>query len=216
MDHGQYEYRTSNNGISWIKWMDKKTVCFLSNYYDPCKLTITNRTQKDGSAKTINCPIMCSDYHKNMEYVDRSDHLVSTYKIDKNSKKLWHRIFWHFVDLTIINALIIYNTKNLEHTMKSINFRLLLVDQLVGNHFLTSKDRKRQEKSPFNVNSKPQVSIVKRRSQSAHMPLVSTTLRRCALCSIKAQPSRIKFSCSGCNVPLCIKEKQNCFYNYYA
>jgi len=89
--------------------MDKKAVFFLSNY--PCELTITNRTQKDGSAKTINCPVMCSDYHKNMGYVNRYDHFVSTYKIDRKSKKWWHRIFWHFVDLTIINALIIYNTK---------------------------------------------------------------------------------------------------------
>ena len=51
MKHGEYEFKTSGTGIRWIKWMDKKSVQFLSNYHDPNKETIVQRRQKDGSLK---------------------------------------------------------------------------------------------------------------------------------------------------------------------
>lgn len=77
-NHEITQERICDDGISWIKQMDKKSVFFLSNYHDLCEVTVTNRTQKDGSAKTIKlyCPVMSSNYHKNIGYVDRSDHLV--------------------------------------------------------------------------------------------------------------------------------------------
>jgi len=64
MKPGQYDFRTFNFGIRWIKWMDKKGVCFLSNYHDPCEMTIVNRRQKDGSLLQVDCPVMSSDCNK--------------------------------------------------------------------------------------------------------------------------------------------------------
>jgi len=64
MKPGQYDFRTSNSGIRWIKWMDKKGVCFLSNYHDPCEITTVNRRQKNGSLLQVDCPVMSSDYNK--------------------------------------------------------------------------------------------------------------------------------------------------------
>ena len=128
MKRGDYEYKTSNTGIRWIKWMDKKSVLFLSNYHDPCETTMVKRRQKDGSLLNITSPVMCSDYNKYMGYVDKSDHLVSTYKIDRKSKKWWHRIFWHFVDVTIINSFIIYNKVGSKPQLTSKEFRLRLVE----------------------------------------------------------------------------------------
>lgn len=49
MNIGEYEFKTTNTGLSWVKWMDKKPVYFLSNYHDPSEVTVVNRRQKDGS-----------------------------------------------------------------------------------------------------------------------------------------------------------------------
>ncbi|XP_043470215.1 piggyBac transposable element-derived protein 4-like [Leptopilina heterotoma] len=116
MHHGQSDFRTSNTGIRWIKWMDKKAVYFLSNYHDPSEVETVQRKQKDGSLKTINCPIMVSDYNKHME-------------------------------------------KGLNPILSSKEFKLRLVDQLVGHKLQTTKGRKPQAAKVSNY--KPQVSIEK-------------------------------------------------------
>lgn len=58
MGKGEYEFRTSNTGLRWIKWMDKKAVYFLSNYHDPSEATVVHRRQKDGSLLPIACPVV--------------------------------------------------------------------------------------------------------------------------------------------------------------
>lgn len=63
---GDSEFQISNSGNRWVKWMENRAVFFLSNYHNPCELTVVNCRQKDGSLKTINCPVMCSDYNKHM------------------------------------------------------------------------------------------------------------------------------------------------------
>jgi len=68
----QYNFRTSNSGIRWIKWMDKKGVCFLTNYRDACEMTTINWRQKDGSLLQVDCPVMSSDYNKYMGFVDNA------------------------------------------------------------------------------------------------------------------------------------------------
>ncbi|XP_058793962.1 piggyBac transposable element-derived protein 3-like [Phymastichus coffea] len=87
LEPGKFEYKCSNTGVRWIKWMDKKPVNFLSNYHNPSEVTTVMRKQKYGSSKNVSCPVMCSDYNKYMSFVDKSDQLISTYKIDRKSKK---------------------------------------------------------------------------------------------------------------------------------
>lgn len=97
MNIGEYEFKATNTGLSWVKWMDKKPVYFLSNYHNPSEVTVVNRRQKDGSLRFVNNPVMCSDYNKHMGYVDHADRLLSCYKIDRKSKKWWFRIFGIFL-----------------------------------------------------------------------------------------------------------------------
>lgn len=212
MSHGQYEYKTSNTGIRWIRWMDKKPVHFLSNYHDPCEMTTVSRRQKDGSLKCVDCPHMCRDYNEHMGYVDNADHLLSTFKIDRKSHKWWHRIFWHFIDVTVVNSFIIHKERN-GNSLTSKKFRLSLVNELVGHKLPTPKGRKRQ--STFVGPQKPQVPVEKRRSEASHMPLFTDTRKRCALCSTKTDERRTRWICKICDAPLCLSEKRNCFMEYH-
>lgn len=215
MGKGEYEFRTSNTGLRWIKWMDKKAVYFLSNYHDPSEATVVHRRQKDGSLLPIACPMVCADYNQHMGYVDYSDRLLSTYKIDRKSKKWWVRLFWYFVDLTIINSFIIYKEKNLQPSLTLKKFRLRLTEQLVGHKLSSLKGRKRVDSERDISSRKPQVNLEKRQSQSSHMPVYITSKRRCVQCSTNNNQVRCQWICKTCNVPLCLSSTKNCFLSYH-
>ncbi|XP_058789674.1 piggyBac transposable element-derived protein 3-like [Phymastichus coffea] len=87
MKMGDNQYRPSNEGIRYLKWLDKKPVHFLSNFHDPSDLSEVERRQKDGSLKTIACPQIAKDYNAHMGFVDKSDQMKSFYEITRKSRK---------------------------------------------------------------------------------------------------------------------------------
>jgi len=101
-----------------------------------------------------------------MGYVDNADRLLSMYKIDCKSKKWWLRLFWHFIDLTVVNSFIIYDKKDNEKSLTLKKFRLSFVNELVGHKIPTPKERKRQSTIVG-----PQVAVEKRRFELSHMPV---------------------------------------------
>ncbi|XP_058806429.1 piggyBac transposable element-derived protein 4-like [Phymastichus coffea] len=198
MDIGEYEFMTAKTGPTWIKWMDKKPVYFLFNFHDASEVTTINH------------------YNKDMGYLDYADRLISVYKIDRKSKKWWFRIFWHFLDLTISNAYILYREKHIKPTLNLKKFRLNLVEQMVGHKIPTAKGRKRKyDHSEDFRYQKPQVSLEKRRNQAAHMPVSIQSAKRCVYCSIRKDQRRIKWKCMTCDVPLCLLQDRNCFQNHH-
>jgi len=63
---------------------------------------------KDGSRMSISCPNPIKDYNKYMGGVDHADRLRALYNVDRKSKKWWLRIFWGLLDITFVNAYVIY------------------------------------------------------------------------------------------------------------
>ncbi|XP_018403753.1 PREDICTED: piggyBac transposable element-derived protein 4-like [Cyphomyrmex costatus] len=147
-----------------------------------------------------------------MGYVDYADRLLACYKIDRKSKKWWFRLFWNFLDLTVTNSFILYKTRDIKPMLTLKKFRLLLVDNLVGHKIPHRKGRKRQSHTSDNSeHAKPQVSVEKRYSQVAHMPVFTENSKRCAHCSTRTEQKTTKWICTTCNVPLCLLPNRNCF-----
>ncbi|XP_051168535.1 piggyBac transposable element-derived protein 4-like [Leptopilina boulardi] len=215
MVRGEMEYRTSYTGVRWLKRKDNRSVQFLSNFHDPSKPETVSRKLKDGSRILVPCSVMVSDYNQHMGYVDKADQLKSTYQISRKSKKWWPRLFWHLLDVAITNAYIIYVEKgNKNMTLKA--FRLAIVDGLVGGIQPLKKSRKNLPKvlGPH----KPQISVEKRRSGSAHLPVYNQDgkRRRCALRSNSAKERKSAWICSECKVALCLTSQKNCFQAYHS
>jgi len=118
-NRGEYESFVSDTGISATKWMDNKEVHILSNYHNPNDLSIVQRKKKDGNKIQISCPSSIADYNKNMNAVDKFDQLMSSYSLDRRSKKWWHRILFYFLDASVINAYILYKQMGKEITLKT-------------------------------------------------------------------------------------------------
>lgn len=94
MKRGDFQWYTSDSGLAAIKWKDKRSVHILSNYHDPEICNEVKRKEKDGKIIQIQCPKAVIDYNANMNYVDIFDQLLSNYKINRRSRKWWHRIFF--------------------------------------------------------------------------------------------------------------------------
>jgi len=90
-----------------IVWKDRKPVYMVSNAYTPATTSV-NRKNADGSTVQVSCPNNASYYNRYMGGVDLVDQLKGYYGIDRKSKRWWIRLFFHFVDLAVTNAYILY------------------------------------------------------------------------------------------------------------
>ncbi|CAH1970101.1 unnamed protein product [Acanthoscelides obtectus] len=130
MKRGDIEWFTSNSDLSVIKWKDKRSVFLLSNFHDPRDTLEVNRKEENGSITKVPCPKALSDYNANMNFVDKFDQNLTSYKIDRKSHKWWHRIFFFFLDAAVVNAFILYKELQLP-TLSMKDFRRSIIQGLV-------------------------------------------------------------------------------------
>lgn len=213
LKRGQYEWFSSNDGLTAVKWRDKRCVHLISNYHDPLLTTSVKRNEKDGTSTQVPCPTLLVDYNNNMNFVDVFDQYRTTYCIDRKSRKWWHRIFFFLIDASIVNAYIINKVMG-EKTLTMKDFRRQVIDGLIGNTLVRNINTTSTELSIPIKKKKPLQPNCVRLSENAHQP-VRTTRRRCAFCSTKKSDNRTNWKCSTCNVPLCLGKMKNCFQKYH-
>lgn len=213
LKRGESDWATSDTGLSVVKWKDKRSVHVLSNFHDPTQVVDVKRKEKDGSISMVPCPKMVVDYNMDMNCVDKFDQMKSTYEIDRKSHKPWHRIFWYFVDASVVNAYLIYKQLSLPKlSMK--DFRRQISRDWVAPALVSSRANKRKSSGSQTGAKKPHVSKAVRLEGSAHQPQRSTR-RRCAKCSTVKQQVRTDWMCSVCKVPLCLGKSKSCFQEYH-
>ncbi|KAL3191415.1 hypothetical protein MRX96_059796 [Rhipicephalus microplus] len=216
MKTGDTDYSVSNDKLCCLKWRDKRTVHLLSNFHDPADEVQVNRKEKDGAITKVNCPAALQEYNKNMTFVDKFDQLKGQYEVDRKSRKWWHRIFFHLLDCSVVNAFIIFREHAGSEKMTLKDFRRSLVRQMTAEALLDPTDKRKSsvgagaELKKF----KPFVDFAMRTTASNHQP-TRCSPRRCANCSTKAHPSRTIWMCQTCNVPLCLRKEKNCFSEFH-
>lgn len=119
--------------------------------------------------------------------------LKSLYEVNRKSKKWWHRILFYFVDLSLVNAFILFKKNNDSEAQLTLKeFRLAVALGLVGAEQSTvKKGRPSTEMNHF----KHTVPMEIRFDACAHMP-VHGNPRRCAFCSSRAEPHKSRWHCS--------------------
>lgn len=68
----------TDDGISYVTWMDKRIVLLASNCENPCDTDNVIRKKKNE---------LLTIYNKNMGYGDAADMLKEKHEIDRKSKK---------------------------------------------------------------------------------------------------------------------------------
>lgn len=208
-----------------VSWKDNKTVIMLSTFAGTNPVREVKRfDRKEKCHKKVTCPYVITTYNKHMGGVDLLDSLIGRYKIGMRSKKWYFRIFYHLVDLAVINSWLLSKRVNEQIgstgvEMKLSQFRLDLAESLCSYGPSNSTKRGRppngeKEPPPKKVKSistrNPPVTV--RCDKIDHWPEHIENKQRCKMSSCKGF-TRIK--CTKCDVPLCLNKNNNCFQNYH-
>lgn len=120
--------------VSAITWYDNKPVNMLSTYVGSKPTTRKRRyCKKDKRYIEINCPQAIEVYNKHMGGVDLLDSMLGLYRIHLRSKKWYKRIFFHMLDMCIVNAWLLCRRKHKNEYMS-----LFIFKQAVSEHLCKS------------------------------------------------------------------------------
>lgn len=193
LKRGESDWRVSMDGLTFVKWKDNRPVQFLSNYLNPTEIDFVPRKKKDGSVENIACPGLVKLYNTHMGYVDKADMFKSLYEVDRKSKKWWHRILFHFIDLSLVNACILYKKRTDSPTQLNLkDFRMSVALGLVGAELNVMK-KGRPTKIVHHF--KRTVPYEVRYDSCAHMPIHGKP-GRCGFCSSNAEPHKSRWHCT--------------------
>lgn len=192
--------------LTTMVWMDKKPVYVVTTAHQPNETTVRRRNP-DGTATHIKCPEAVAEYNRNMGGVDLHDQLNCYYSYDRKSKRWWLRLFFHLLDIAVVNSFILYL-----HTYKvnwhpplkfqpsnQLSFRTELIDQLV-NHFTCRKST-----GPVVT---PVVSLLPSGHSITDLRQHGVCAGRCQFCSVgkykkSGQRKETQFGCAKCKIRLC-------------
>lgn len=184
------------------RWMDEREVRMLTTMH-ASGVEIVKR--KCGEEKKK--PLSVVSYNKFMGAVDRADMIRSLTSCTRKGLKWYHKLFWHFLDLTVLNALILYK----QASGKSISmkdFRVMLIKELLEFH-------KEGLYSSCNVPIQDNVRRLTERHFYEKIPATGkkkTPTKRCHVCSPagKTEPGKsarrkeTSWQCESCKFALCI------------
>ena len=219
----------ANSGTCAIKWMDKKSVTFATNFAAVEPVDTCRRYDKKSKRHIeVQRPAVVKAYNSNMGGVDIHDMLKTLYEIDHKSKKSYMRIVYFLLSVSLVNGWLLMrrHSKKLDVSEREIpkllEFSLKVSKSLRKVNFSGYRKRGRPSSNTLNENDENVETETKRRKPTRipdelmrrdlanHFPL-HTTKGRCRFC--KVGYSRIE--CEKCKVKLCLNAKNNCFKSFH-
>ncbi|XP_067826911.1 piggyBac transposable element-derived protein 4-like isoform X1 [Heptranchias perlo] len=188
-------------------WKDKRQVALLS----------TNQNSKMiGCSGTLK-PQAVIEYNKYMGGVDISDQMRSYYPVGRPSKKWWRCVLWYLMNITIVNAWLIFKRSPHDPPLPSrydhLNFRTTLVKMLRGDY---SAGASRKGRLASSSETRYQAAFC---NPSVHnIVKVEGRKKVCRECSrnkrktVSGRSVETSFKCEFCEVPLC---RVSCFRDYH-
>ena len=119
LKRGDVRVRT-RGGLTALFWKDRRKVYMLTNMDPPP----AEGNFCDDSNRPVEPQIM-ERYNRHVGYVDNSDHKSNSYSMSLRTFKWTTKLFFHFLDLTVLNSWILLSSCGATYTHQ--DFRLLLV-----------------------------------------------------------------------------------------
>lgn len=101
---------THHNGVDFSAtvWKDNKVVTLSSTYIGAEPAGKVTRYDKKLKQKVdITCPKIVQEYNMHMGGVDLMDSFLGRYRVRVKSRKWYLRLFYHLLDLAVINSWIL-------------------------------------------------------------------------------------------------------------
>ncbi|KAL8610955.1 hypothetical protein ACOMHN_042571 [Nucella lapillus] len=101
--------KKQKGGMHVVAWCEKKRkVCVLSTANNIDNTEITRPGKRGQPAQTYPKPVAIQQYTDHFNAVDKNDQMRSYYGIANKARKFWKYIFWFIVDVSMINAFVLY------------------------------------------------------------------------------------------------------------
>lgn len=115
--------------FSATSWKDNKQVLLLSTYVgvEPAD-TITRYEKKLKANVQVSRPRVIKEYNAHMGGVDLMDCFIGRYRIRIKSRKWTTRLFYHLLNMSVINAWVLYKKLN---TMKGKLQKNIMILELI-------------------------------------------------------------------------------------
>lgn len=227
---GHHEEQVANvDGIdiSAVVWKDNKPVTLLSTYTGAMPATTISRYDKATKQRvSINCPNVIKDYNTHMGGVDLLDSFVGRYHITRKSRKWTNRLFFHLLDVTIINSWLLYK-KTLKQTrsdtrpLNLCKYRLELANSLCN---LGVQGNSTKRGCPSSSSLEAELQLKKKRGPAQTMPPKDVRQDKTDHWQKWGDRARCKYPnckgytftyCEKCQVSLCYNRDNNCFYKFH-
>ncbi|XP_028420356.1 piggyBac transposable element-derived protein 4 [Perca flavescens] len=212
---GGLERQAPRGSIRWIRegpvvfvqWKDTRDVLICSTIHAAHGEDTTQRRIKGAggqwSVQDVPIPPAMMDYNKNMCGADLSDALIGYYTILHKTKKWYRSFLFHFIDIAIVNAYILYKEMAVarkEKVMSQKAFRETLVTELKAVGSTTTAPSQPPPPTPPGASHKP-----------VHFcPDGTAGRRRCVHCH-----KRTTVKCSSCNKSLCFTVNRDCYNTWH-
>ncbi|KAG5873805.1 hypothetical protein JTB14_024121 [Gonioctena quinquepunctata] len=128
LKRGEYVCNSTKNILA-TKWQDKREVRMLSTMHTD-EMIICGKTLQGEDKQKPSCIL---NYNENMGAIDKTDMLLSSTESVRKTIKWYKKVFLHLLDLSVLNAHVIYKVKTGDH-MPLLKFQMKLVKELVDKY----------------------------------------------------------------------------------
>ncbi|XP_050064320.1 piggyBac transposable element-derived protein 4-like [Aphis gossypii] len=121
LEVGQTESQHTTTMLA-TRWKDRRDVYMLTTQFENKMIAIG---KKDHHGNQVNKPLSVLKYNENMGAIDKTDMLLSSIECVRKTIKWYKKLFFHLVDLSLLNAYSSYNTVTGKHLpLASYQFQL--------------------------------------------------------------------------------------------
>ncbi|KAG5863717.1 hypothetical protein JTB14_034448 [Gonioctena quinquepunctata] len=118
----------SNKKLLALKWKDKRDILMLTSIHNN-----EMRCLKNSRGENILKPAAIVDYNQNIGGVDKTDMLLSTTETVRKCIKWYKKVFFHLLDLAVLNSHVVYKMKTGEN-IALLDFQRQLVKSIIDKH----------------------------------------------------------------------------------
>lgn len=161
--------------------------------------------RKDRKRIEVGRPYSIQEYNKFMGGVDLMDRMIAHYPRGLKNKKWYLRVFFHFLNVSIINSWILYRKKCTDIPL--LNFKASIVWTMlqIGKHCGPKRGRKSLTQTPTPPKKRKKVKVTVPEVQYDginHYP-TKTTKNQASKCCNNNCTSRTRYLCLKCDFPVC-------------
>ncbi|KAJ8272672.1 hypothetical protein GJAV_G00092040 [Gymnothorax javanicus] len=190
------------DSLLFVRWRDRRDVALCSALHTAYAGDTVRRRVKgaDGlwAVKDVPIPPAVKEYYQCMGGADLSGALIGYYKVLRKTQKWYKTFFYHFMDMAIVNAFLLYRDLAKgkgEEPLHQKAFREALAEELA------------EAGSPSATGTGPSPSPHGAHHRPSYISGHSTVGRlKCRHCHAKTP-----LKCSSCDVPLCFVPSRDCY-----